>query len=236
MAGRPPGGPDQAGPSAGGRRPAAVHVGGRVYLRYPVAGGARRAGRAARGRDERNPAARRARLPGADGGARALRLRVRDQVGHRHRGHHVRGGALLLGAARLGAAGADQDRVPDRRASGRRLDRRRQDAGRGRGLGAAQGHRRGRGASRRRPVAPGAARRGARHRHLAAVGAGMGRHARAPPARGPCHRRDRLHADRRPGPAGPERRHRLPLGSCHRPRRITDSSLSRRRNGRSGQN
>ncbi len=43
-----------------------------------------------------------------------LRVRVGDQVDHRHGGHHVRRRAGLLAAARLGAAGADQDPVPDR--------------------------------------------------------------------------------------------------------------------------
>ena len=58
----------------------------------------------------------RARFPRAHGGARAVRLRVRDQVGHRYRGHHVRLRLRLLGSARLVPAGADQDRVQDRRA------------------------------------------------------------------------------------------------------------------------
>ena len=112
VARRQPGRPDQAGPPAGGREPAAVHLGRRVHLGHSAAGRAGRTGRAARRRDERHGAARGARLPGADGDPRPVRLRVRDQVGHRHRGHHVRGRLGLLGRPRLVAAGADQERSP----------------------------------------------------------------------------------------------------------------------------
>ena len=86
------------------------------------------------------------------------------------------------------------------------------DPGRRRRLGAAQGHRRGGGARRPRAVAPGPAGGGARHRHLAAVGVGLGRHTRQPPHRGPRHRRHRLHPDRAPGTAGTQRRLGIPDG------------------------
>ena len=59
----------------------------------------------------------------------------------------------------------------------------------GRGVGAAQGHRRGRGPGGQGPVASGQAGRGAGHRHLAAVGLGVGRDAGHPRDRGPGHRR-----------------------------------------------
>ena len=64
-------------------------------------------------------AAARARLPGADGRARPLRLRVGDEVGGRPRGDPVRPSGGLLDAARLVADGPDQDRVADRRAARR---------------------------------------------------------------------------------------------------------------------
>ena len=134
-------------------------------------------------------------FPGADGGTRPVRVRVRDQVGHRHRGHHVRRGLRLLGAARLVAAGADQDRVPDRRTRGGRVAPPGADAGGRSGLGAAQGHRCRAGQGRWRPVASGAAGRGTRYRHLAAMGMGVAGDARQPPARGSRYRPDRLHPD-----------------------------------------
>ena len=109
-------------------------------------------------------------------------------------------------APRLVAAGADQDRVQDRRARDQRDPRARADPGGRGGLGAAQGRRRRGGPGRPRPVARGAAGRGPRHRHLAAVGVGVAGHPGQPPARGPRHRQDRLHPDRGPGPAGAERR------------------------------
>ena len=197
VARRQPDRPDPAGAPARGRGPAAVHLGRRVHLGYPAAGRAGRPGRAARRRDERRGAAGRARLPGPDGDPWPVRLRVRDQVGDRHRGHDVRVGHRLLGLTRLVAAGSDQDRVQGRRARDRRVAPPGTDAGGRGGLGPAQGHRRGRGPGRPRPVARGAAGRGAGHRHLAAVGLGVARHARPPPARGPGHRPVRLHPDRR---------------------------------------
>ena len=93
-----------------------------------------------------------ARLPGAGGGARAVRIRVRDQVGGRHGAHHLRRVQRLLGEARLVPAGADQDRIPHRRAEGP------QHRGRGPGddrrgrLGAAPRHRGRRGGRQRRLV------------------------------------------------------------------------------------
>ncbi len=199
MAWREPGRPDQAGPAAGGCRSAAVHLGRRVHLRHPLAGCARRPERSARRGHERHGAAHRARLPGADGGARPVRLRVRDQVGHRHRGDDVRGGLRLLGAAGLVAAGAVKTES--------RID-----------VPAA-------GAS----LAPGriavAGVAWAQHKGIAAVevrlNGGPWREARLAtvpgidtwrqwvwewtglagqlPDRSPLHRRDRLHPDRRPG-------------------------------------
>ena len=48
------------------------------------------------------PLPRRARLPGADGGAGAVRLRVGHQVGHRDRAHHVGRVRRVLGAREVG--------------------------------------------------------------------------------------------------------------------------------------
>ena len=75
----------------------------------------------------------------------------------------------------------------------------------GRRVGTAQGHRRGGGAGRPRPVAAGQAGGGAGHRHLAAVGPRLGRDQGQPRHRGPCHRRHRLHPDRGSGTTGAER-------------------------------
>ena len=89
--------------------------------------------------------------------------------------------------------------------------------GRG-GLGAAQGHRRGRGPGGQRPVAGGKAGHGAGHRHLAAVGVRVGRHRGQSRAPGPGHRQDRLHPDRPAGPAAAQRGQRLPRRERHRHR------------------
>ena len=113
--------------------------------------------------------------------------------------------------------GPIRDRVEDRRARRQRVARPRADAGGRGGLGAAQGHCRRRGTTQRRPVARGAAGRGAWYRHVAAVGLGMARDAGQLPDRSPRHRRDRLHPDRYPGPAAAERRFWLPLRRGHRP-------------------
>ena len=95
----------EARPRAG-RRPAAVHLHRRLHLGHAAGHGPGRPGRAARGGHERRAAAGRARLPGADGDPRPVRLRVRHQVGHRHQGDHVPRQLRLLGPARLVAAGA----------------------------------------------------------------------------------------------------------------------------------
>ena len=50
---------------------------------------------------------------------RAVRVRVRDQVGHRHRGHPLRRLQCVLDRPRVVGGGADQDRLPHRRAAHR---------------------------------------------------------------------------------------------------------------------
>ena len=104
------------GRAGGRRRPGGRPVGRRLDLRHAHRGAARRAGRAARGRHERRAAADRARLPGPDGRARPLRLRLGVQVGDRAGADQLRRLRRVLGAARLVRAGADQDAVPDRHA------------------------------------------------------------------------------------------------------------------------
>ena len=111
-------------------------------------------GRAARDRHERRAAAARARLPGADGGARPLRVRLGHQVDHRPGADHVRRQRRPTGCERGWAQRAPiktQSRI-DRPArlrlgAGRPGDRRRDR------LGAAHRHRPGRGAGGRRAVA-----------------------------------------------------------------------------------
>ena len=80
----------------------------RLDLRDPAGGADRRPQRDARRRDERRAAADRARLPGAHDRARALRLRLGDQVGRRHGGHQVR---RLLGVLDRARAGREQGPV-----------------------------------------------------------------------------------------------------------------------------
>ncbi len=126
------------------------------------------------GRHERRAVARGARLPGADGGARALRLRLGHQVGRRPRAHPVRQGDGVLGGAGVGGEGADQDGVPHRHASAVRRDPGRAGRGGRCRLGAAPRHRQGRGARRPRPVAGRAARRGAVARTPGGSGSGSG--------------------------------------------------------------
>ena len=84
------------------------------------------------------------------GGTRAVRLRVRDQVGGRHGADHLRRVRRLLGEARLVPAGADQDRVPHRRAEAPQHRGRGSGDDRRRRLGPAPRHRGGRGVGRRR--------------------------------------------------------------------------------------
>ena len=70
------------------------------------------------------PAAARARLPGPDGRAGAVRLRLGVQVGGRHGGHQVRRDLGVLDRAGLERGGAGEDRVAHRRAAfGRRTCR-----------------------------------------------------------------------------------------------------------------
>ena len=81
----------------------------------------------------------------------------------------------LLVPERLGAAGADQDRVQDRRPGLRLVGQGGEGLGRRGGVGAAQGHRGGRGPGGQGALAGGDAGGRARPRHLAAVGLGVGR-------------------------------------------------------------
>ena len=105
---------------------------------------------AARGGHERPAAAPGARIPGAGGGARTVRLRVRDQMGGGHGTHHLRRVRRLLGEARLVPAGADQDGIPHRRAEAPQHRSRRPGDDRRRRLGPASRHRGRRGVRRRR--------------------------------------------------------------------------------------
>ena len=72
------------------RRHGAVDRRRRLHGGHPARGAHRRPRRDPRRRHERRAAAARARLPGADGRARPLRLRVGDEVGGRPRGDPVR--------------------------------------------------------------------------------------------------------------------------------------------------
>ena len=115
-----------------------------------------------------------ARLPGPDGRARAVRLRLGVQVDRRHAGHDVRQRAGVLGARRLGGEGADPPCLAHRHAAVRDEGHRRADRGdRRRRVGSARRRLEGRGAGRLRRVAARLVWRRAVHRHLAAVGAAL---------------------------------------------------------------
>src|SRR6185437_11733455 len=75
-------------------------------------------------------------------------------------------------------------------------------------------------------VARGAAGRGPRHRHLAAVGVPVAGHPGRPHDRGPRHRQDRVHPDRGAGSARAERCLRLPLRRRHRPQLLKRGAMS----------
>ena len=108
------------GRPAGRRRHGAVDQPGRLDRRHPARGAARGRPRLpARHRHERRAAPAGARLPGADGRPRPVRLRLGHQVGRRPRGHDVRGEDRLLDRPRVGPDGPDQDRVAHRRARAR---------------------------------------------------------------------------------------------------------------------
>ena len=151
--------------------------------------------------DERRAAAGRARLPRPDDRARAVRLRLGDQVAGRPRADHVRRLRPLLGPARLGRSeGADQDDVAHRHPKplARSLPARSPIAG----VAWAQ-HR---GIERVEVRVDGGAWTQARSagcrrhaRHLASMGPTSGTPPRATHARGPGDRRQR---------APPSRRHR----------------------------
>ena len=70
-----------------------------------------------RGGHERRAPAARARFPRPDGGARALRLRLGDEVADRAEGHHVRGRRGVLDPSRVQRRGADQVLVAHRHAA-----------------------------------------------------------------------------------------------------------------------
>ena len=80
----------------------------------PTVGRHRRPRRDARRGHERRAAAARARLPGAHGRARPVRLRLGHQVGHRARAHDLRRDRPTGPARGYAAAGAHQDLVAHR--------------------------------------------------------------------------------------------------------------------------
>ena len=90
LAGRPDRRRAGDGGPAGRRRLRALDQRRRLHRDHPARGTDRRPRRPVRLRDERRAAAGRARFPGADGRARAVRLRLGDQVGRRPQGHDLR--------------------------------------------------------------------------------------------------------------------------------------------------
>ena len=90
---------------------------GRRWRRSPTPTGG-----AAGHRDERRPAADRARLPGADGRAGAVRLRLGDQVGDRAQGHHLCRRTRATGPRSAGRPGDRSRSLPDRRATREPID------------------------------------------------------------------------------------------------------------------
>ena len=178
VAGRQPGQPAARGrPRAGADQLLCTSVDG-FTSGTPVAGRAGRPGRAAGGGDERRS---RCRSPTASRSAwwcRACTGTCRPPSGSPTsrsprslptHGYWAQRGwspqAPIKTESRIDVPTARRHAAGRPRSGGRRR------------LGAAQGHRRGRGPGRPRAVARGAAGGGARHRHLAAVGVGLGRHA-----------------------------------------------------------
>ena len=195
---------DRAGVRAGrhaDRRARLRRLDGRLPDRLARSGGPRGAGG---GGDERRAAARRARLPGAPDRARAVRIRVRDEVADQDRSHHAGGVRRLLGAARLGQGGADPDPVPHRRSAARQLAPGRAGAGRRRRLGAGPGHRAGRGAGRQRCVGRGGAFNADLRRDLGPVAVPVERDPGGAHPQRACHRRRRRSPDRH-GDSAPAR-------------------------------
>ena len=149
--------------------------------------------------DERRAAPARARLPGADDRARALRLRVGDQVGRRPRGDPVRPTSAAYWTDRGWSEQGPVKTESRDRGAPRRQRRRRPGTVRvgGHRLGAAHRHREGGVPPRRRRVAGGRARPGPGQRHLGAVGrhrrrtAGRATRSRCGPPTGPATRRPR---------------------------------------------
>ena len=175
--------PRAARPSRADRRGrhGAVALDRRLHGELADRGADRRPQRDPRGRHERRAAAGRARVPGADGRPRPVRLRVGDQVGHRARGDPLRQGDRLLDDPRLVGARADQAAVAHRRAreaagpeGGRDGHRRRRLAADGRHLGRG-------GADRRGRVAAGDARDRDLGRHVGAVEHAVDGDRRRPP-------------------------------------------------------
>ncbi|CAG6398216.1 hypothetical protein SCOCK_660034 [Actinacidiphila cocklensis] len=197
-------------------RPARGAVRGRHDHRFTGGDGPRRARRDARPGHERAAAALRPRLPGPRGHPRPVRLRVGLQVAERAGADHLRRLRRLLGTPQLVPAGTGQDRVPDRHAQAVRDAQGGPGGGRRGRLGAAPGHRPGRVARRRRPLAHRAPRSGGHRGHLAAVGVDLGRHPRHAPHRGTCHGPRRTHPDRRAGRHRPRRCDRLAFGGGRR--------------------
>ena len=139
--GVPIAGPARGGRPGGRRRPGGRPLGGRLHRRHADRGAAATAGtRCSPIGDERRAAADRARVPGPDGGARPVRLRLGHQVARRAGADHVRRLRRVLGPARLGAAGPDQDRSRGSTAPGRRHGAGRRGRGGRRRLGPAPGH------------------------------------------------------------------------------------------------
>ena len=105
-----------------------------------------------RRRDERGAPPARARVPGADGGAGAVRLRLGDEVGRRPRGDPLRPGDRVLDRPRMVRARSGQTAVAHRRAPPRSGIERGRHRHRGGRLAAARRHLTRGGAGRRRPL------------------------------------------------------------------------------------
>ena len=115
--------------------------------------------RDARGRHERPTAAAGARLPGAHGRARPLRLCLGHQVGGRHRADPFADTTPYWVERGWAQQGADQDDVAHRHAASAQQGQGRTGRRRRRRVGATPRHRDGRGSRRRRRPGPRAARR-----------------------------------------------------------------------------
>lgn len=149
---------------------------------------------------------------------RSVRIRLGDQVGHRHRDHPIRQRDGILDRPRLGRTRTDQDGLANRHSTIGQFRARRADRDRGRRLGPTHRHRRRGSASGRGQLGADNTVGGVLQGHLAAMDC------RTRPTRRPTLDPSARHQLRRRATDQPDRRHRS--RRCHRlPANLGDGEL-----------